>query len=212
MPYNDDIPGWMPEVDLKTLELLARRVPENGLIVEIGSYLGRSSWTLAKSCHPSVKVVCIDIWSDEWKPRDHPSSEEYSMDTFLKNVEDCPNIEAIRSGSTDVDWPENRKADLVFIDADHTSPQVDLDIEFWAKRVKSTGTLAGHDFDVNAWPDVCHAVMNISDQLDLPFKMYDKGFIWFIDFDPSMYPNDGWVPNNVLLDWIKEQVELHRLH
>jgi len=206
MPYNKNIPGWMPEFDLQTLELLASRVPENGTIVEIGSYLGRSSWALAKSCHPSVKVFCIDVWSDQWEPKSHPPTDGYTLQKFLDNVKDCPNIETIQSGSTEVDWPEERKADLIFIDADHRSPQVDNDIEFWCKRVKPNGVLAGHDFDVNRWPDVCRAVIYISEQLKKPLKTYDRGFIWTIDYDPSMYPNDGWTPNDVLIDTIKEKV------
>ena len=59
--YNLDIPGWATEEDLKVLEYFASEVPEGGLILEVGSFCGRSSYALAKSCHPSVRVVCIDL-------------------------------------------------------------------------------------------------------------------------------------------------------
>ncbi|MEM1283103.1 MAG: class I SAM-dependent methyltransferase [Chlamydiota bacterium] len=193
MPYNEKIPGWMPKKDLTTLETLAKRVPENGSIVEVGSYQGRSSWALAKSCHPSVEVCCIDLWNDS-----------FIKEQFIENTKDCPNIHSIQSGSTEVDWPEDKKVDLVFIDADHTSPQVDKDLAFWSKRVKAKGTLSGHDMDVASWPDVCRAVLNLSEELQIPFKVNGTGLIWWIDYDPTMHPDFGSEANEVIIDWIKE--------
>jgi len=60
--YNLNIPGWMAEDDLKVIEELASKVPQNGIIVEIGSFAGRSSYAWSKSCDPSVTVFCIDKW------------------------------------------------------------------------------------------------------------------------------------------------------
>ncbi|MHA1126805.1 MAG: hypothetical protein ACTSQX_14360 [Candidatus Heimdallarchaeota archaeon] len=54
--YDLSIPGWANEEQLKEIERLAKLVPKNGKIVEIGAYLGRSSFAWAKSCHPSVTV------------------------------------------------------------------------------------------------------------------------------------------------------------
>ena len=41
--YNLDIPGFMSETELIVIEELASQVPENGIIVELGCYKGRSS-------------------------------------------------------------------------------------------------------------------------------------------------------------------------
>jgi len=60
--HNLNIPGLVTLDDLRVLEYFAREVPKNGLIVEIGSFCGKTSYTLAKSCDPSVRVVCIDMW------------------------------------------------------------------------------------------------------------------------------------------------------
>ena len=58
--YNDSIPGWFTEEDNIVALKLAQAVPENGIIVEIGSFVGKSAWHWANSAHPSVKIYCID--------------------------------------------------------------------------------------------------------------------------------------------------------
>ena len=73
MPYNLRIPGWMPEGELKVLEQVARVVPMNGRVVEVGPFLGRSSWCWAKSVHPSVKITCLDIWDTAQHPYSPPA-------------------------------------------------------------------------------------------------------------------------------------------
>jgi len=46
------------------LEKFAMRVPPNGVVAEIGSFMGRSAWGFAKTVDPSVKVYCIDLWKE----------------------------------------------------------------------------------------------------------------------------------------------------
>ena len=60
MSINVNIPGQLHIEEMHAIELLARLVPENGVIVEVGSLLGCSSWIWANNAHPSVKVFCID--------------------------------------------------------------------------------------------------------------------------------------------------------
>ena len=62
--YNLDIPGWATEADLKVLEYFSSEVPKDGLILEVGSFCGRTSYALAKSCDLSTRVVCIDLWRE----------------------------------------------------------------------------------------------------------------------------------------------------
>lgn len=64
MAYNDKIPGWFSIADFESLEFLVKNVPENGNIIELGSFLGRSTWCMAKTCHPTAKVHCFDYWYD----------------------------------------------------------------------------------------------------------------------------------------------------
>lgn len=81
--YNLDIEGFMTESELIQIEKWAHEVPANGIIVELGSFKGRSAYTWAKSCDPSVTVYCIDAFQ-EW----------YS--DFLVNTKECTNIITIK--------------------------------------------------------------------------------------------------------------------
>lgn len=62
---NRDIPGQMSDAELERLIELARSVPQNGIIVEVGSLYGLSSWHLSKYCAQGVTVFCIDPWQRE---------------------------------------------------------------------------------------------------------------------------------------------------
>lgn len=207
MPYNPHISGWMPAIDLEYLELLASRVPPKGIIVEIGSFKGRSAWTLAKSCDPSVTVYCIDLWDDAYQeihpPKDGEPTPGTMYEEFLKNVKDCPNIIPIRGNSTQISWPKEKAVDLVFIDGDHDSPQVDQDLEVWVKRLKPGGVLTGHDFKPYGNPDVCRAVIRLSKKLKLPVKAYEKGFIWSIEMSPIPSQGKEWVIPTSMLAWVE---------
>lgn len=224
MAYNTKIPGFMSDVSLPAIERLARKVPENGVIVEIGSFMGRSAWAFAKSAYPSVKVYCIDLWQtpENWKRKnltmqtfyeqmdgDFDPNKVYDFAAFKENVKDCPNIIPIVAHSTENDWPLDKKADLVFVDGDHESPQVEKDIDYWLKRLKPNGILAGHDFSMINFPAVCRAVILISEKLRKPIKFFKDTSIWMIELEPSDWLDDDmYISNSVVLDNIKEVLQI----
>lgn len=171
MVYREDIPGWMNKQDFIAIEALASCVPPEGILVEIGSYLGRSSWAWAQSVLPSVKVYCIDPWPENLLPE------------FKENVKDCPNITPIQGYSPTMPWNKDLKPDLVFIDGNHYSPHVDNDLIFWSQQLKQSGILCGHDFNPFKWPDVCRAVIKQAKLLKKPFKIFEGSSVWYIELN-----------------------------
>ncbi len=170
MPYDLDIPGWMPETELKIIEMLARAIPPGGAMVEVGSFCGRSSWCWAMSA-PDVAVTCIDIWD----PAEHPfvpparsgapAGDDFgraddergawgTRENFDFYTRACPNITAVRGRSPDdfLDWPE-ASLDLVFLDGVHHNPVFRADVMHWWRRVKPGGVLCGDDC-ADTHPDV----------------------------------------------------------
>jgi predicted O-methyltransferase YrrM len=160
MTYRVDICGWMPEEDLKILSQWASEVPPNSIMVEIGSFLGRSSYTLAASTTPGTRLACFDRWTG-WAAENPFTDEERalwgypiggtpnSMDAFMKNVSTLSNICPYRvSCAADIQWKYGL-VDFVFIDASHKNPSDWEYIEFWLPLIKPGGHLCGHDF----WPD-----------------------------------------------------------
>lgn len=148
MPYRMDIPGFMAEDDLKLITILASKVPAGGSIVEVGSWLGMSTWAWAASA-PQATVYAIDTW--EWMPKSYAGPgapvdlTADPFDLFRQNVGQLPNIVPLRRQSSGGDW-EHGPADIVFIDAMHQDPWVSNDVLYWEKRVRPSGLICGDDY------------------------------------------------------------------
>jgi predicted O-methyltransferase YrrM len=149
------IPGRMHIKELERLAILARRVPPNGCIVELGSLFGLSSWTLAKNAHPSVTVYCVDAWVREpWMlPDEEQAGQTVSVETFRKNVAGLGNIVPLQGYSPRdfVGW--QRTIDLLFDDCVHTNPVLHQNLQFWTRFVRQGGVICGHDYS-EEFPEV----------------------------------------------------------
>lgn len=164
MPYDLNIPGWMSEPDLQAIQALAQRVPPDGIIVEVGPFLGRSTYAWAKSCHPSVTVHAIDPW--QWIPKDYDASQpggpldpKADAETLFRHyVRDCPNVRAWKgySPKVEIGVPAGT-IDLIFLDGQHVEPHFSKDLEYWYPRLKPGGIFCGDDYLLQ-WPDVMKGV------------------------------------------------------
>jgi predicted O-methyltransferase YrrM len=197
MPYNLEIPGWMPEPELKILERLARTIPHGGSMLEVGPFCGRSSWCWANSVHPDVSVTCVDIWDPAEHPFSPPSKlnkaeapgEDYGVITregsnwgtrenFDYYTRDCRNITATKGRSPDdfLDWPQD-SLDLVFLDGLHHNPGFHADVTHWFWRVKPGGILCGDDC-ARTHPDVLWTIDDFCKDLGIPFTVERR--IWMV--------------------------------
>lgn len=178
MPFREDIPGYMPRQDLINIEAIASCVPENGSVVEVGSYFGKSSWAWAKSVPDSAKVYCIDPWPASSLVR---GIFDASIEDFKDYVRDCPNIIPIQGYSPYIPWPKENLVDVVFIDGNHKEPHVTHDIEFWVELLKPGGILCGHDFNPYCYKDVCEAVIHFSENNKWPFRLFQDSTMWYFE-------------------------------
>ncbi len=195
MPYDLDIPGWMPETELKVIEVLARTIPPGGAMLEVGSFCGRSSWCWARSVHPGVSVTCIDIWDPDEHPYAPPArlgtaaGADFgrvadmgdcrgTLENFARYTRDCPNIRALRGRSPDdfLDWPE-RSLDLVFLDGVHHNPVFRADVIHWYARVRPGGVLCGDDC-AESHPDVRPTLEAFCGRLGIRFTV--AGRLWML--------------------------------
>ena len=132
--YDTTIDGHMNESELRCIERWASAVPENGVIVEVGSLYGRSAVAWAKSCDPSVNVYCVDAFFDPTTGADfYPQFQENTKD--IPNIIPVPNLCPWFPYSRYVD----RAADIFFIDAAHKNPNDWEIIQFALKNLKSGG-------------------------------------------------------------------------
>jgi predicted O-methyltransferase YrrM len=138
------IPGHLTKVEGLLLADLARQVPRGGVIVEIGSYLGRSTAFMAQAIQGhDVTIHCIDTWHNQ-------GMSEGARDTypeFLKNIQPwAAHIKSYRGFSHDIRRQWDTPIDFLWIDGDHSYTGVRQDIADWLPLVKKGGVVAFHDY------------------------------------------------------------------
>jgi len=159
------IDGWMNDAELLWL---ARQASCHGMILEIGSWKGRS--TRAFADHTPGLVYAVDMW--ESSPAGWMDPATYTKAILQKRPEDyifqifCDNLRShIESGKVHPIRKSSIEAaeecilwfDLIFIDAAHDYESVARDITIWSGKLLPGGLLCGHDYSEH-WPDVMKAV------------------------------------------------------
>lgn len=153
------IEGWMSDPEL---EWLAKQAAEHDLIVEIGSYRGRSTRALGDNARGFV--VTID---DFYGPRDEPVDEftkKENYKAFITNMSDLlkkHKVQVVKIPYEKIDsipFLRVLHPDFVFIDGSHEYLDVKRDINYWKPKMKSGGLLSGHD---SSHPPVVQAVSEL---------------------------------------------------
>lgn len=152
------IHGWF---DYKnTYDFLLSKTPDNGIFVECGAWLGKSSAYLCDSAQNRVNVYIVDTWEGSLSETDPTYIMAQNNDIYKMFLDNMGNrrFTPIRSLSENaVNQFDNDSCDVVFIDMTHTYEHVKKDIEIWFPKVKKYGYIAGHDYQRD-WPDVVRAV------------------------------------------------------
>lgn len=154
-----NIPGWMSKNELEFLHSIVKDAGNSALIVELGSWKGRSTAALYTAIHDSQTVVTIDTWLGQSNLRFAEHKEVLKRDIFLEFLDNMHNLiiypawyDNIRRGvcylrmdSTDaVSLFDNGSIDVIIDDCDHR--QVGLMIDIWRRKIKPGGIYCGHDF------------------------------------------------------------------
>lgn len=156
--YRNSIEGFMCRNELRWLYGTARRMSS---IVEIGSWKGRSTHALLSGCPGTVYAVDHFKGTDSELEGSHREAATGDIfDQFMKNVGEFSNLVVMRMGSLEAAAQIDR-ADMVFIDGDHSYESVKADIEAWLP--KADKLLCGHDYD---YPGVKRAVHEYFDRIE----------------------------------------------
>lgn len=158
MGCYQNIDGWLPEMEALTLYKIALSLPnEHPVVVEIGSWLGKSSVVLGLGIRKKISpsLYCIDPFNasgDDLSIKDYKKvNKGIGMpikDVFINNVKDCnvyKYIKILEGYSCDFvsDW--SKQIDFLFIDGDHSYEAVLQDYQSWGKFVKPGGYIVLHD-------------------------------------------------------------------
>jgi len=161
---NTDIPGWMSERDLNILARLSALCPEDSSMLEIGAFLGRSTYSLYANKKETTTLTVIDKF--EITPDYNTDVTNYifkldgNQDLALEASQLSKQANTWHAGfekclgnkiCSDIDinvcassqYNKTKDFELVFIDGGHDRDTVLHDIE---KFITSTNLLVGDDF------------------------------------------------------------------
>lgn len=155
------IAGWLSENEAIALyDLVLKINTKNPVIVELGSWLGKSSIVLAKalSYKKAGILYCVDSFDLD--------GDNFSRDTYIKEQKKLNSsvkeqfifnikkskvlkyIKILEGKSYEVAKNFKDQIDLLFIDANHNYDSVKLDFFLWKDFIKIGGFIAFHDANV----------------------------------------------------------------
>ena len=146
------VEGWLSDDQARRLWDRARSVHPGGLIVEIGSYRGRSAIVLARAVEGRAEVIAVDphAGNDRGPRQIHGTSAQGEADNraFRENLERAGVAGAVRhvrrasqAALEEVEGP----VDLLYVDGAHRFGPARADVVRWGARVRPGGTLMVHD-------------------------------------------------------------------
>ena len=151
------IPGWFNYSE--TYDHIVDLIPDDGKIVEIGSFLGRSTHYLATSLmnanKENVKIYCVDTFAGSSEhvslklPKDFLHIFKDNLKFFIgrEMVIPCQG----RSDDTKIlEKFEEATLDFVMVDGAHEHEAVMDDIINWWPKIKPDGVMFGDDFDLES--------------------------------------------------------------
>lgn len=140
-------------------------------VIEVGSYVGESAVTMART-ECCEHILCVDNFASitpEWQAEIGAAigGPDTLRKLFLKNTRrhECIHLEeglsadvASRVELAKLFRDGIGKADLIFIDADHSYESVYADIVAWFPHLEQGGVIFGHDYHAQDFPGVAQAV------------------------------------------------------
>jgi predicted O-methyltransferase YrrM len=157
------IEGWMKTSEL---EWLAQQASQNRRIVEVGSWMGRSTTSMADNMEGGV-IFAVDTWrgSEEHESYLKDKPVDFVYETFRANLKrhiDSGRVCPVRLPSLEAARVFRALGcpgfDMVFIDAAHDYENVKADIQAWKPLVRPGGLLCGHDW---GHPPIVQAVREL---------------------------------------------------
>jgi len=155
------LPGWMTDAELAAIDDICKLVPLGAPVLEIGSFLGRSTIQWAARL-PASRIICVDTWQgypqdyiEDWYLQQcHGDHRFLRKDMtlfrqFLRNTRRFTNVYPMRVNSREFEWVWAEPPGVIFIDGDHTDEGVKADLEAVYTRwhANSDTIICGHDYN-----------------------------------------------------------------
>lgn len=156
----------------RAAEIVLRLPSEGGTWVEVGVWRGDNARRVMRAAPPKTRIVLVDPWVPATSPdyiayatKDALATEaqmhRYYKEAMGKLEPWRKRARVLRMTSVDAAAKlaaEGFKADLVFIDSEHTYPACMADIQAWSPLVVDGGWIGGHDYGKPRFEGVTRAV------------------------------------------------------
>lgn len=172
--------GFTSDVELAWLQ---NQALSHRAIVEIGCWVGRSTWALSQT---NGFVLCVDDWAATGHGFLKTDISDFSpfpdggfMHFYGNMVDKMGKVIPLRMKSQDAAhlFPV-ACFDMVFIDGDHRYESVFEDIAKWRELIKVGGLLCGHNYEPCWKDDVVKAV----DKLVPDRQLVPGTSIWYKEY------------------------------
>lgn len=174
MEKTENIQGWFGHQ--KVYDYLIDNMPDDGIFMELGAWLGKSSSYLCDNKKANQKVIIVDSWKgseNELTSTHKLATQTDIFEIFKQNMGDR-DYQAIRMLSVDASKLfDDESLDVVYIDLTHTYEAVKEDILSWYPKIKMGGYIAGDDYHPH-WRGVVKAV----DELLPQKKLMGQSFLF----------------------------------
>lgn len=145
----DAIEGWLGDREGEALFYLAKNCTGKGVIVEIGSWKGKSTIWLGKGSLAGnrVTIYAIDTHTGSSEHKDLYGNV-WTYEEFQNNIKNAGLNDVVRpvrkkSSTAAEDFKE--PVELIFIDGAHEYELVKLDFQSWFPKMITGGIMAFHD-------------------------------------------------------------------
>jgi len=144
----EHVPGWLTDAEGELLFNLAKSCSGKGVIVEIGSWKGKSTIWMARGSQAGQRVKIYAIDPHEGTPGHRRQGELSTLDEFKKNISQAGLADLVvplTTTSKTAALGFANPVEMIFIDGDHDYESVKLDFELWFPKVIVDGLMAFHD-------------------------------------------------------------------
>jgi predicted O-methyltransferase YrrM len=151
------IPGWFNYAE--AYDQIVDQIPDDGKIVEIGSFLGRSTHYLATSLmnanKEQVKIYCVDTFEGSSEhislklPKDFLFMFKENLKFFIGREMVIP-CQGRSDDKNLINKFEDESIDYIMVDGAHEHEAVMEDIENWYPKLKKEGLMLGDDYNLEA--------------------------------------------------------------
>ena len=140
-----DVDGWLTPRECEALFACARRCRGRGVIVEIGSWKGRSTIVLAAASRSQSQtpVHAVDPHAGIAARGHQPTFADFERNLARAGVADL--VHPHRQTSAEAARTFEHPVELIFIDGAHDHASVLADFTAWFPKVVEGGVMAFHD-------------------------------------------------------------------